>query len=185
MNYTQELQKLQHTYINNKILNGFSDIYIDEFFMYHLLSQHFVEEIIPCIEIYLIYKKFIENSHLEFLEIFNKINTNLNEIKKINDFDKEYLKLKTTIKKIFNHELLSAPIKLLNLSIIFNDRTYIISILNTDKCKKIIDELINNYSYGNKISLIYNNKYLDNNYHIDFYNIKNNDVINTLLIQTS
>jgi hypothetical protein len=192
MNYKDEFKKIGSKYINNKILNEFSDIYIDEFFMYHVLESDIKSKfnLVPSVEIYLIYKKFIENSYIEFLEIFNKINTNLKEIK---DFDKEYLKLKNTINSIFNHQILSSPIKLLNLSIIFCNVSYNIQILNTEKCKKIIEKLIyklqfelnNDYSYNNKISLNYNNKTLNENYCIDFYNIKNNDVIHTVLIQTS
>ena len=184
--YKKKFDLIRLKYTDNKILHEFSDIYIDEFFMYNVLLEGVNLDIIPSVEIYLIYKKLLDINNQEFNQAFNNINNKINSINNIDIFDKEYFKLKNIIKKIFCHDLLSSPIKKLNLRVSFNSNNYTITIYNTNTCKDIILQLEEHLPFNfNKIALKYNNKNLNNNFNIDFYNIKNNDTIMAYTIQSS
>jgi len=191
MSYIDKFNSVKLKYENNTIFEEFSDIYVEEFFMYHALLDDVNLEIsiIPSVEIYLIYKKLNSEFTTEFTREFDIINKkiyNINNIDNIDVFCTEYLKLKNTIKKIFNHDLLSNPIKKLNLQILFNGSIYKILIYNTNICKDIIFELEEHLPTNfNKIGLRYNSLNLNLNLNIDHYNIKNNDIIIAYTIQSS
>lgn len=188
--YKETYESMRTMYANNnflkKIFNKFSDIYVDEFFMYHVLSQNTNDIIISTVEIYLIYKELVDTNQKEFEQEFNNLNNKINSINNCDIFEKEYFKLKNIIKNRFDHDILSSPIKKLNLQILFNSNIYHISIYNTNIIKDIVLQLENNLPFNyDKIGLKYCNINLNLNYNIDFYNIKNNDIITAYTIQSS
>ena len=187
MNLYTELNKLS----SDVYFQNFSDIYVDEFFMFLYISS-IKEHIIPTIEIYNILIKLSEN----LIEKINHI-LNLNNFKKLNICNFKYFyenileegqrNLIKYMKEIFNHNCISEKIEKIHINIIYNDIKFKINVYNNDKIidvkYNIIEYLSHNKSIKinvNRIILKYNKFILENN-ELDFYNVKNDCILYMLI----
>lgn len=190
MNLYSELNKLK----SNIYFKKYSEIYVDEFFMYLFISSS-NNYIFPTIEIY----NILSNLTINLIDEINNILC-LNNFKKLNICNFKYFynesllingqeNLIKLMKDIFNHNCISEKIEKINLNIIYNDIKFKIYIYNNDKIidvKNNISEylLINNSIKinVNRIILKFNKLIIENiNKELNFYNIKNNSILYVLI----
>jgi len=187
MNLYTELNKLS----SDVYFQNFSDIYVDEFFMFLYISC-IKEHIIPTIEIYNILIKLPEyliGNINHILNLNNFKNLNICNFKYFyeNILDEGQQNLIKYMKEIFNHECISEKIKKININIKYNDIEFKINVYNNDKITDIKNDiceyLLHNKSIKiniNRIILKYNKLILENN-ELDFYNVKDASILYMLV----
>lgn len=187
------LSKLKkHTYFDR-----YSDIYVDEFFMYISVKsiKSIKGPIFPTIEIY----KILSELPLNLIEKINEILIS-NDLETVNITNFKYFNndyylnlgqdnLIENMKEIFNHNCISDKIEKINLKIKYNEIDFIINVHNNDKIIDIKDDIREHLLINNKIKintnriiLKYNNLIIENiNNDLNFYNITNNSIIYILI----
>jgi hypothetical protein len=176
---------------NHNHFNKYSDIYVDEFFMYIYISSK-KEQIFPTIEIYNILSNLTDdliNKINYILNYHNKKNITISNFKYFYEasLDVGQENLIKYMKEIFNHDCTSEKIKKIKLNIEYNNINFPLIVYNNDKIIDVKSEIKEYLLYEksikiniNRIILKYNNFILTNN-DLDFYNIKDNSQITVLI----
>ena len=151
----------------------YSDIYLDEFFMFFSIKSYFSDIIAP-IEINNILIDLIKNSHIydRIKRISLKYSNNY-FVYNLYDYDMimGQENLKKYMKEIFNHEMLSEFIIKIDLNINYYSNNIVINTLNNIKINELIDLVKKKLNIKNDVFIEQNKKILNSMKTLDYYNI--------------
>jgi hypothetical protein len=153
----------------------YSDIYVDEFFMFFSIKSY-LSEIIAPIEINNILNDLIKNTYInDKIKRLSLKYSNNYFIYNINDYDMKLGQdnLKKYMKNIFNHDMISEFITNINLNINYYSNNISINTYNIILVNEVLDMIKKKININNNIYVEQNNKILNSIKTLNYYNINN------------